>query len=230
MTQKFTADGESVPVTVIKCGPCTVVQKKTKKTDGYNALQLGFGETLKAQRFTKAMKGHFQKAKTGIFNHLGEVRLDDLENVNVGDLLTATLFHIGDKLHVSGITKGRGFQGVIKRHHKAGGPATHGSCFHRTPGSIGMRQFPGRVLKNTRLPGHMGVDKVKTKNLVVVDIDAENNLVFVKGAVPGYSNGLVMVDNSYVNLSSRLTKKEEPKTEVVAEVQEQNAEVTNGNA
>lgn len=217
MTQKFDEHGDMVPVTVIKCGPCAVVQKKVLEKEGYWALQLGFDEVKKAQRLNRARKGLFQKAKTPLFKHLGELRLEKDEGVNVGDTLGVNLFQVGDSIKVRGKTKGRGFQGVIKRHGKSGGGASHGSHFHRAPGSIGMCTDPARVIKNMRLPGHMGDDFRTVKNLKVVEIDVENNLLFVKGAVPGSKNGLLTLTNTAATLSERLPKKEVPKAEEKAE-------------
>lgn len=214
MTQKFDEKGDAIPVTVIKCGPCTVIDKRTKERDGYCALQLGFEEEKKAQKVSKSLKGHFQKAKTPLFKQLGELRTGDIENINVGDSLNIGMMQVGDNVNVVGTTKGRGFQGVIKRHGKSGGAASHGSHFHRAPGSIGMCADPSRVIKGMGMPGHMGTARRTLKNLKVIEIDLENNLLFVKGAVPGSRNGLVMVTNTKAKISDRL-KKEEPAKEVV---------------
>ena len=228
MSQKFTENGDLVPVTVIKCGPCTVVQKKTKDKEGYNALQLGFAEVKKLQNVKRARKGHFQKAKTPIFRWLGEFRADNLEEVNVGDSLGVDLFRVGDPLSIRGKTKGRGFQGVIKRHGKAGGGASHGSHFHRAPGSIGMCASPAKVIKGMKMPGHMGDEFRTIKNLKVIDIDTENNLLFVKGAVPGAKSGFLKITNIVAKLNERFKKAESEKSQdekeeaAVAETAEEN--------
>ncbi|PIR21151.1 MAG: 50S ribosomal protein L3 [Deltaproteobacteria bacterium CG11_big_fil_rev_8_21_14_0_20_47_16] len=192
MTQHYKEDGTAIPVTVLLAGPCAVVQLKTKETDGYEAIQIGFGET-KAKRITKARAAHCAKAKAPLYKHLREFKPATLEGVELGQMLTVEQFAKGDKVHVQGRVKGRGTQGVIKRCGKAGGPAAHGSHFHRSTGSIGMRTWPGRVLKNTGMPGHMG-DVVRTiKKLEVIAVDASKNLLFVKGAVPGGKNALLFV-------------------------------------
>jgi large subunit ribosomal protein L3 len=192
MTQVFDANGELTPVTVIEVGPCTVVQRKTVETDGYNALQLGFGKR-KPKGMPKALRGHFEKKGLPLFTHLHEFRTERASAFAVGDQLLAAGFKAGDVVNVSGTTKGRGFQGVIKRHGKHGGPAAHGSDFHRRPGSIGMRTWPGRVPKNMKLPGHMGDEKVTTRGLTVVAVRAEDNALLLKGAVPGARGGLLVL-------------------------------------
>lgn len=217
MSQAFTELGDLLPVTAIKCGPCVVVQKKLKDTDGYVAIQLGFKEEAKLQRVNRAKKGHFQKAGTPIFRHSGEFRFDNLEGIDVGDQLGASLFEVGDMLNIQGRTKGRGFQGVMKRHGKHGGPAAHGSNFHRAPGSIGMCQDPGRVIKNMKLPGQMGGDRVTVKNLKVIEIDVENNLLFVKGSVPGCKSGMLRVMLTSAAILDRLKKQKEKAKEVPVE-------------
>lgn len=192
MTQVFKDDGEMVPVTVVALGPCMVTQKKTTDTDGYNALQLGF-EVQKPRRMTKARRGHLEKKGLPLFTHLQEFRTERAGEFEVGQELVAAGFKAGDAVQVSGVTKGRGFQGVIKRHHKHGGPASHGSDFHRRPGSIGMRTWPGHVLKNMKLPGHLGNVNVTTKGLEIVAVRPEDNAVLVSGAVPGTRGGMVVV-------------------------------------
>lgn len=209
MTQKFDDKGDMIPVTVIRCGPCTVVQKKSREKEGYNAIQFGFEEVAKIQRVNRPRKGHFQKAGTGVFRYLSECRVEDIEGVNIGDRFGVEVFQVGDRVCIRGKTKGRGFQGVIKRHGKSGGPGSHGSHFHRIPGSIGMRTDPGRVIKNMKLPGHMGSDYVTIKNLELVDIDTEGGFLFVKGSVPGCKNGLVDVLPSSADFGERLRKKGE---------------------
>jgi large subunit ribosomal protein L3 len=189
MTQVFTDKGEAAAVTVIEVGPCTVLQVKTEVTDGYNAAQLGFGE---AKRINSARKG--QMKELGNFQYLREIRLESTENVKVGDKIDASLFVPGDKVKVTGISKGRGFAGVVKRHHFHGGPKTHGqSDRNRAAGSIGSTTTPGRVLKGRRMAGHMGHEQVTTHGLVVFKTDAQHNIIMVKGAVPGADNGMVIV-------------------------------------
>lgn len=193
MTQIFAGDGKRIPVTVVEAGPCVVLQKKTVATDGYNALQLGFGER-KAHRTNKPEMGHFRKAGKGAFDALREVRVDNVDEFNIGDEITcASVFVAGDNIDVIGTSKGKGFQGVIKRWNFAGGRATHGSMFHRGPGSIGCSAWPSRVFKGKKMAGQMGNARVTTQNLQVVEIRPEQNLVLVKGAIPGPKNGLVMI-------------------------------------
>ncbi|MFH0799864.1 MAG: 50S ribosomal protein L3 [Pseudomonadota bacterium] len=192
MTQVFTGEGDIVPVTAVEVGPCTVVQKKTSETDGYNALQLGFGIT-RPGRMNKARRGHLEKKGLPLFTHLKEFRTEFVANFEVGQELSVAGFKPGDTVHVSGVSKGRGFQGVIKRHGKHGGPGSHGSDFHRRPGSIGMRTWPGHVLKNMKLPGHMGDVAVTTKNLEVVAVRTDDNVLLIKGAIPGCNSGMVVV-------------------------------------
>lgn len=208
MTQIFGTNGEVIPVTVIETGPCTVVQKKTVATDGYNALQLGFVQTTKKQRLSKPRRGHFEKKKLAYFTQLKEFRVCDPELFQVGDCLQVQVFQTGDWVDVQGWTKGRGFQGVIKRHGKHGGPDSHGSDFHRRPGSIGMRTWPGRVLKNMGMPGRMGHDQVMIRKLKVRLVQPENNLLLVEGAVPGHREGIVAVYNRTKNFETRFKKKE----------------------
>lgn len=216
MTQIFDEGGAVIPVTVIEVGPCTVVQKKTLKTDGYNALQIGFG-TQKAHRVNKALKGHVEKKglKT-YFKTLKEARILDPEQFVIGQQITVQAFQAGDLVDVQGFTKGRGFQGVIKKEGKHGGPDGHGSGFHRRPGSIGMRTWPGRVMKNMGMPGRMGQDKVMLRHLTVAGVQPEENLLLVKGAVPGARNDLVVVYNREKDFEARY-KKVETKTETPAE-------------
>src|SRR3989338_5324121 len=194
MTQVFEKDGTVIPVTVVQAGPCVVSQKKTKGTDGYNALQLAF-EPKKPERCSKSVKGHFAKGKLETFRQIKEFRTEKVTDFEIGDQITVASFAVGDIVDVWGVTKGRGFQGVIKRHGKHGGPAAHGSDFHRRTGSIGMRTWPGRVLKNMRLPGRMGYDLVKTKKLKIVGVRPEENLLLIHGAVPGTREGLVVIYN-----------------------------------
>lgn len=192
MTQVFDESGDAVPVTVIEAGPCTVVQKKTKENDGYEAVQLGFGE-IPERKANRARRGHFTKKGVPIFRFLREFPIPS-EPVEVGQVLTVdALLKAGDRVKVTGVSKGKGFQGVIKRHGKAGGPASHGSRFHRTTGSIGQRTSPGEVFKNMKLPGHLGSERVTVKNLQVIQVRAKENLLLIKGAVPGSNNSLVLL-------------------------------------
>jgi large subunit ribosomal protein L3 len=195
MTQVFWDDGASIPVTVIEAGPCVVVQKKTEKTDGYNAIQVGF-DRKKEKKVTKPLKGHFDKAGKGYFRHLREFRVESPNEYEVGQELSVDMFGIGDRVDVIGTTKGRGFAGVIKRHGFHGGRATHGSMFHRAPGSIGSSAYPSRVFKGTRLPGQMGNKRKTVQNLIIVGVRAERNLLLIKGAVPGSRNGIVVVKDA----------------------------------
>jgi large subunit ribosomal protein L3 len=193
MTQVFAADGRRVPVTVIEAGPCVVLQKKTVESDGYSALQFGYGEK-KAHRVNKPEMGHFKKVGKGAFAHVREIRSDDVDQYQIGDEVTCgTLFNAGDIIDVTGTGKGKGFQGVIKRWHFAGGRATHGSMFHRAPGSIGASAWPSRVFKGKKMAGQMGNAQVTTQNLEVVEVRAEENLLLIKGAIPGPKNGLVVI-------------------------------------
>ena len=192
MTQVWSEDDELIPVTVIEAGPCTVSQVKTAETDGYEAIQVGFGE-MPERKVNMPMAGHFAKAGVSPMRYLREFRVEDASVHSVGEVLTVEAFADTKKVHVTGISKGKGFAGVIKRHNFGGGPGGHGSHFHRAPGSIGMCATPSRVLKGMRMAGHMGCDKVTVKNLEVVRIDAEQNLMLVKGAVPGGKGALVTI-------------------------------------
>jgi len=191
MTQVFAADGALVPVTVIQAGPCLVVQKKTSEKDGYDAVQIGLVEKISNRRVTSAMRGHFEKAGVQPLRTVAEVPYSG--DVNVGDRVQVDLFKEGDSIDVVGQSKGKGYQGVVKRHGFAGGCESHGSMFHRAPGSIGASAFPSRVMKGMRMAGRMGGDQVIVKNLRVAKVYAENNLLYVRGAVPGGRNGLVFV-------------------------------------
>jgi large subunit ribosomal protein L3 len=193
MTQVFAEDGALVPVTVIQAGPCLVVQKKTAEKDGYDAVQVGLVEKISSGWVLKhaAERGHFEKAGIPPVRTLAE--FDYSGEANVGDRVQVDVFKPGDSIDVVAKSKGKGFQGVVKRHGFAGGRATHGSMFHRAPGSIGASAFPSRVMKGMRMGGRMGGDQVTVKNLRVAKIDVENNLLYVRGAVPGGRNGLVVV-------------------------------------
>ena len=191
MTQIFGEGGKVTPVTVIMAGPCTVVQKKTAETDGYEAVQVGFGE-IKEKKVTRPLKGHFAKANTVNKKYLREFRLEDISGLNVGDEIKADIFAEGEKIDVSGTSKGKGFAGPMK-HGLHRGPMTHGSKSKRVSGSMGMCSYPGRVFKGKVLPGHMGNKKVTIQNLEVVKVIADENLILVKGAVPGIKGSLVTV-------------------------------------
>lgn len=193
MTQIFAPDGTVTPVTVIKAGPCVVVQRKTVSTDGYEAVQLGLVEEKAPKKTNKPMAGHFKKAGIPPTRVLREFRLDGGDaGANVGDKVLVEMFAVNDKVDIIGTSKGRGFAGFIKRHNFAGGRASHGSMFHRAPGSIGASAYPSRVIKGTRMAGHMGVERKTIKNLKVVGVNTEENLLLIKGAVPG-PNGTVVV-------------------------------------
>ena len=201
MTQIFAEDGTVTPVTVIKAGPCVVVQTKTANgKDGYNAVQLGFVEDkpIKVKNVTKPMRGHFEKTGGGIppTRILKELRLNDAPEANVGDQVKADIFTDGDTIEVIGKSKGRGFAGTIKRHNFSRGPESHGSMNVRKPGSIGQSAYPSRVIKGTRSSGHMGNARVTVKGLTIAKVDTENNLLMIKGAVPGANGSLVVVKKS----------------------------------
>ena len=193
VTQTFDPQGNIIPVTVIKAGPCTVVQKKTTERDGYEAVQLGFVEEKAVRKPTKATTGHFQKSGVPPTKVLREFRSTALAEVKEGDQVLVDIFQAGEKVHVRGTSKGKGFQGVVTRHGFRGGGASHGSMFHRAPGSIGASSYPSRVMRGTRMGGHMGQDQVTTRNLEVVEADKENNLLLVRGAVPGPRGGYVLI-------------------------------------
>jgi large subunit ribosomal protein L3 len=192
MTQIFAESGTLTPVSVIQAGPCPVVQVKTVEKDGYNAVQIGFDETRETLA-TSPMKGHYHRAKIAPHRLLREVRVDDASEFETGKNIDVTIFEGVDKVHVTGRSKGRGFAGTIKRHNFTSGPKAHGSKNIREPGSVGMCATPSRIFKGKRLPGRMGGDRTTTRNLKVVQVDAENNLLFVKGSVPGANNGFVLI-------------------------------------
>src|SRR5512139_103175 len=185
MSQEFDDAGNVVPVTVLQAGPCTVIQKKTAEKDGYAAVQLGFVEARNVRKPGKAQAGHFKRAGVPVVKKLQEVGCSDPAAVKEGDQILVDIFEVGETIHVIGTSKGKGFAGVVKRHHFAGGGAAHGSMFHRAPGSIGASSYPSRVVKGMRMGGHMGQDRVTVRNLKVLRIDADNNLLVVRGAVPG---------------------------------------------
>ena len=195
MTQIFDDKGRVVPVTVIEAGPCVVAQVKSVETDGYNAIQLGF-EDIKESKIKKKKKGHFAKANIAPKKHLREFRVESVEGVTVGTEWTVTEFAEGDKLDIQGTSKGKGFQGVIKRHGQHRGPMGHGSMYHRRPGSMGPTSTPGRVFKGKKLPGHMGKVTVTIQNLDVIKVDADKNVVLVKGSVPGPKGAILKLKTS----------------------------------
>ncbi len=195
MTQIFDENGTVIPVTVIEAGPCVVAQVKTIENDGYEAIQLGFGE-VKDKKVNKPVKGHFVKANIPAKKHLREFRLDSIEGIKVGDELKADTFVAGEKIDVQGTSKGKGFQGVIKRHGQHRGPMGHGSMYHRRPGSMGSTSTPGRVFKGKKLPGHMGRVTVTIQNLEVVKVDMDKNVILVKGSVPGAKGSILKIKSA----------------------------------
>ena len=196
MTQLFDENGMVVPVTVVEAGPCVVVQKKTVESDGYTAVQVGFGE-VKANKLTKPAKGHFEKAGVAPKKTLKEFRFDSIDEINVGDIIKADTFAAGDKVDVCGISKGKGYAGTIKRWNGHSLRATHGTGpVHRHAGSNGSTSTPSRVYKGKKLPGHLGAERVTVQNLAIVKVDAENNLIAVKGAIPGAKGGIVVLTDT----------------------------------
>jgi large subunit ribosomal protein L3 len=195
MTQIFDEKGEVIPVTVIEAGPCVVVQKKTTETDGYNAIQVGFGD-VKEKRLTKPLIGHFKKAGVPFKRYLREFRLDDVSGYEVGSEIKVDIFKPGDRVDVTGISKGKGFAGVVKRYGANRGPMSHGSKYHRRVGSMGATTDPGRTFKGKIMPGHMGHERVTIQNLEVVKVDPELNLLLVKGSVPGPKGSLLIIKDS----------------------------------
>ena len=195
MTQIFDETGKVIPVTVIEAGPCVVAQVKTVETDGYDAIQLGYGD-VKESKVNKPVKGHFAKGSVALKKHLREFRVDSIESYKVGDEIKADTFAAGDKIDVQGTSKGKGFQGVIKRHGQHRGPMGHGSMYHRRPGSMGATSTPGRVFKGKKLPGHMGVQTITIQNLDVVRVDMDKNVILVKGSVPGVKGAILKIKTS----------------------------------
>lgn len=196
MTQIFDENGLSIPVTVIEAGPCTVVQKKTVESDGYNSLKVGY-EKANEKRMNKPEKGLFSKVNAEAKKYLKEFRVANVENYELGqDINVSDMFQSGDRVDVSGISKGKGFQGTIKRYGQSGGNETHGSMYHRRVGSMSANTNPARVFKGKKLPGHMGSDNVTIQNLDVVRVDAERNLLLLKGAVPGPKGGLLVIKDT----------------------------------
>ncbi|MBT0666638.1 50S ribosomal protein L3 [Geobacter pelophilus] len=195
MTQIFADDGRRIPVTVVEAGPCVVIQKKTVEKDGYSAIQVGFssGEAAKA---SKPLVGHCKSAGKGVFTHLREFRVEDVDQYNIGDQLGVDQFQAGDFVDITGTSIGKGFQGVIKRWGFKGGRSSHGSRFHRAPGSIGCSATPSRVFKNKKMPGQLGNVRTTIQRLQVVRVDSSENILLIKGAVPGATNGLVILKPS----------------------------------
>ena len=195
MTQIFDENGKVVPVTVLEAGPCTVTQIKTEENDGYASVQFGFG-FVKENKVNKPMKGHFDKSEVEAKRYLREFRFDNIQDFNLGDEIKVDVFESGEKIDVTGVSKGKGFQGVIKRHGQSRGPMAHGSKYHRRPGSMGASSNPSRVFKGKKLPGRMGGVQTTVQNLEVVKVDAERNILLVRGAVPGPKGGLLIVKNA----------------------------------
>ncbi|MFR8104367.1 MAG: 50S ribosomal protein L3 [Clostridia bacterium] len=195
MTQIFDEKGNVIPVTVIEAGPCVVAQVKSTDVDGYEAVQLGYG-AVKESKVNKPEKGHFSKVNLKPVKHLREFRLDSVEGIKVGDEIKADIFEAGEKVDIQGKTKGKGFQGVIKRHGQHRGPMGHGSMYHRRPGSMGSTSTPGRVFKGKKLPGHMGAQTVTIQNLDVVRVDLDKNVILVKGSVPGAKGAVLKIKSA----------------------------------
>ena len=195
MTQIFTEEGLVIPVTVVEVEPCVVLKKKTVETDGYTALQIATGE-IKEKHMNKPLKGQFDKAKLSYKKYIKELRLDNIDEYNVGDEIKADIFAAGEFVDVQGISKGKGFQGVIKRHGQHIGPKGHGSMYHRRPGSMGPTSSPGRVFPGKKLPGHTGKDTVTVQHLEIVRVDMDKNVILIKGSVPGYKNSLIRIKDS----------------------------------
>jgi large subunit ribosomal protein L3 len=210
MTQLFAEDGSVVPATVIKAGPCVVVQRKTAANDGYESVQLGLVDG-KAPKARKPLAGHFKKANVPPTRVLREVKLAKDADPKVGDQVLVNIFENGERVDIIGTSRGKGFQGVVKRHHFGGGAATHGSMFHRAPGSIGASSFPSRVVKGMRAAGRMGGDQITVRNLKVAKVDAENNLLIVRGAIPGAPSGYVLIRKAVAAKRIKVAQVEKPK-------------------
>ena len=217
MTQLFAEDGSVVPATVIKAGPCVVVQRKTAAIDGYESVQLGLVDS-KPAKVRKPLEGHYKKVNVPPTRVLREVKLaasgpdsKDTSDPKVGDQILVTIFENGERVDIIGTSRGKGFQGVVKRHHFAGGAATHGSMFHRAPGSIGASSFPSRVVKGMRAAGRMGGDRVTVRNLKVAKVDAENHLLILRGAVPGAPDGYVIIRKAITAKKLKVAQVEKPK-------------------
>lgn len=214
MTQLFSADGTVVPATVIKAGPCVVVQRKTKTIDGYDSVQIGLVDA-KPAKVRKPLAGHYKKANVPPTRVRREVKLapddNDKSDPKPGDQILVSMFADGERVDVIGTSRGKGFQGVVKRHHFAGGAATHGSMFHRAPGSIGASSFPSRVIKGMRAAGRMGGDRITVRNLKVAKVDAENNLLIVRGSIPGAPTGYVLIRKALTAKKVKVAQVEKPK-------------------
>ncbi len=195
MTQIFTDEGKAIPVTVVEAGPCTVTQIKSASKEGYDAVQLGFGD-VREKRLNKPQRGHFESKELEPRRHLAELRVEEIKEYELGQLITADVFSKGDRVDITGRSRGKGFAGVIKRHNFSGGPGSHGAHFHRAPGAIGACATPSRVFRGTRMPGRMGAEKITTQNLEVVDVKAERNLLLLRGSVPGPDGGLLVIRES----------------------------------
>ena len=210
MTQLFAADGTVTPVTVIKAGPCVVIQRKTKATDGYESVQLGLVDGTPA-KVRKPLAGHYKKANVPPTRIRREVKLTDKDDPQLGDQVLVSMFQNGERVDVIGTSRGKGFQGVVKRHHFAGGAATHGSMFHRAPGSIGASSFPSRVVKGMRAAGRMGGGRVTIHNLKVLRVDPDNHLLIVEGGVPGAPTGYLVVRKAVTAKKIKVAQVEKPK-------------------
>jgi large subunit ribosomal protein L3 len=214
MTQLFGEDGSVVPATVIKAGPCVVVQRKTTATDGYESVQIGLVDA-KAAKVRKPLAGHYKKANVPPTRVRREVKLaaadKDTSDPKVGDQILVSMFANGERVDIIGTSRGKGFQGVVRRHHFGGGAATHGSMFHRAPGSIGASSFPSRVVKGMRAAGRMGGDRVTVRNLRVAKVDPENNLLIVRGAVPGAPTGYLLIRKAVAAKRIKVAQVEKPK-------------------
>lgn len=209
MTQAFDDEGNVVPVTVLSVGPCAVIQRKTEEKDGYSALQIGLIEEKRVKKATKPVVGHFKKTEVSPTRILREFRYDRQSEVKEGDQFFVDIFQVGEKVHVVGTSKGKGFAGVVKRWGFKGGKASHGSMFHRAPGSIGASAFPSRVMKGQKLPGHMGDERVTVRNLSVIQTNKENNLLVVSGAVPGAKGSYLLIKKANFKVNPISRKKEE---------------------
>ena len=215
MTQTFDEEGNVAPITVIKVGPCTVIQKKTRKKDGYSAIQLGLIEEKGKKKATKPLVGHYEKSGVPPMKILKEFQFAEKGEVKEGDQFFVDIFQIGEKVHVVGTSKGKGFAGVVKRWGFHGGKATHGSMFHRRPGSAGASAYPSRVMKGKKQPGHMGNKRVTVKNLRIIQADKENNLLVVKGAVPGARGGYLLIKKANFNPESQIPDQIKPEQPIL---------------
>jgi len=205
MGHVYSSDGEMIPITIIEAGPCPVIQIKNKGKEGYNALQLGF-LPKKVSRVKKPLQGHFKKSGSAPLYYLKEFRVDDSESYQLGQSINVDIFTVGQKVRVTGVSRGMGFAGGVKRWKFKGGPGSHGSTSHRAPGSIGSSAFPSRVFRGKRLPGHMGMDTVTVDGLEVVDRQPERNLLFIRGAVPGWTNSMVVIKPSHKQQTGKAVK------------------------